>query len=158
MLEQRTLVTILSGFSPSVEGELRSLEQLGLEIVSDDTSLLVTNRPANTIARVVVAVLTNGGNAWPRHSWDGGQSRQCVSVEVEKVANPDLHAVAALTAMLDGVAGSEVELLGRHVLVVLVLLGPVGDVQGEIRIADVAIEARNLAGYRENFEGVAHGP
>ena len=122
-------MTILSGFSPrrsgfrpSVEGELRSLEQLGVEIVSDDTSLLVTNRPANTIARVVVAVVTNGGNVRPRHSWDGGQSRQCVSVEVEKVANPDRHAVAALSAMLDGVAGSEVELLGRHVLVVL--LGP----------------------------------
>ena len=128
LFEQRTLVTKHSRFSLGVEGELRSLQQLGLEIVSDDTRLLFTNRLTNTVAREVVTVLTNGVNGWTRHARDGCQSRQCVSVEVEKVANPDLHAVAALSAMLDGVAGSEVELLGRHVLVVLVLLGPVGDV------------------------------
>ena len=128
-----------------VEGLLGSMEQLGLEFVSDDTRLLLTSRLANSFARVVFAVLTNGVSGRRRHSRNGRQSRQCISVEVEEVSNPNLRAVAALSSMLGFAVGSDGELLGGHVLTVF--LRRVVEVEGDIgTLADEAVETGNLAG------------
>jgi hypothetical protein len=92
------------------------LQQLSLEIVSDDSRLLVMNRLA-TAARVSGAVLSNGVDGLTRHSLDGGQRSEGVSVQVEKMMNPTLRAVTVGSSALDGVgsAGSDFELLGRKV-------------------------------------------
>jgi hypothetical protein len=128
------------------------LQQLSLEIVSDDIRPLFMNRLANTVARVAGAVLTNGVNGLLRHSREGSQRSEGVCIQVEKMLNPSWSTIAVSSSVLDGVwrAGSEVELLRRHVLIVH--FGPGVGVEGDIGIADGAVEARNLAGNRKKLE------
>jgi hypothetical protein len=104
-----------------------------------------TFRLANTAARVN-AVLSNGVDRMTVHLLDGGQRSEGVSVHVEKMMNPTVRAVAVGSSVLDG-AGSvwcDGVLLGRKVLTVG--LRPGSQVEGEVGIADEAVETRNLAG------------
>jgi orotidine-5'-phosphate decarboxylase len=102
-------------------------------------------RFANTAARVS-AVLSNGVDRLTVHSLDGGQRSEGVSVHVEKMMNPTVRAVTVGSSVLDGAGslGSDVVLIGRKVLTVG--LRPGAKVQGEVGIADEAVETRNLAG------------
>jgi hypothetical protein len=144
----------LSRLSLCVEGLLRRLQQLSLEVVSDDSRLLVGNRLAYTAARVVVAVLPNGVDRLTRDSLDSGQRSEGVSVHVEKMMNPTVRTVTVGSSVLDGagIAGSYRVLLGRKVLTVG--LRPGFQVEGEVGIADESVETCDLAGNRENFEAV----
>jgi hypothetical protein len=129
---------------------------LSLKIVSDDSRLLAMDRLANTAARLVVAALSNGVDRLTRHSLDSGQRGEGVSVHVKKVMYPTLRAVAVGSSVLDGAGsvGRDWVLLGRKVLTVG--LRPGVKVEGEVGLADEAVETWNLAWNRQNFESVAH--
>jgi hypothetical protein len=129
---------------------------LSLKIVSDDSRLLAIDRLANTAARLVVAALSNGVDRLTRHSLDSGQRSEGVSVHVQKVMYPTLRAVAVGSSVLDGAGsvGRDWVLLGRKVLTVG--LRPGVKVEGEVGLADEAVETWNLAWNRQNFESVAH--
>jgi hypothetical protein len=83
LLEKRTPSAKFSRLSLGVESLLRRLQQLSLEIVSDDSRWLASHRLANTAARLVGAALSNGVDRLTRHSLDGGQRSEGVSVHVE---------------------------------------------------------------------------
>jgi hypothetical protein len=144
----------LSRLSLCVEGLLRRLQQLSLEVVSDDSRLLVGNRLAYTAARVVVAVLSNGVDRLTRDSLDSGQRSEGVSVHVEKMMNPTVRTVTVGSSVLDGLGsvGSDSVLLGRKV--VTVGLRPGVQVEGAVAIADESVKTCDLAGNGENFEAV----
>jgi hypothetical protein len=125
---------------------------LSLKIVSDDSRLLAIDGLANTAARLVVAALSNGVDRLTRHSLDSGQRSEGVSVHVKKVMYPTLRAVAVGSSALDGAGsvGRDRVLLGRKVLTVG--LRPGVKVDGEVGLADEAIETWNLAWNRKYCE------
>jgi hypothetical protein len=134
---------------------------LSLKIVSDDSMLLSIDPLASTAARLVVAVLSNGVDRLTRYSLDSGQRSEGVSVHVENVMYPTLRAVAVGSSVLDGAGsvGRDWVLLGRKVFLRKVLtvgLRPGVKVEGEVGLADEAVETWNLAWNRQNFESVAH--
>jgi hypothetical protein len=83
LLEKRTPSAKFSRLSLGVESLLRRLQQLSLEIVSDDSRWLASHRLANTAARLVGAALSNGADRLTRRTLDGGQRSEGVSVHVE---------------------------------------------------------------------------
>jgi hypothetical protein len=83
LLEKRTPSAKFSRLSLGVESLLRRLQQLSLEIVSDDSRWLASHRLANTAARLVGAALSNGVDRSTRRTLDGGQRSEGVSVHVE---------------------------------------------------------------------------
>jgi hypothetical protein len=107
---------------------------------------------------LVVATLSNGVDRLTRHSLDSSQRSEGVSVHVENVMNSTLRAVTVVgSSALDGrrSVGSELGiLLGRKVLTVG--LRPGVKVEGEVGLADEAVETWNLAWNRKNLESVAH--